>query len=440
MTWCIFGCGKGGINIATEFWDRIGTGKVCRLDFAEPALKIKAIDHNTEMTKIVEDELNIEGLDGFARKPEALICAKKRKEIGRRIYKEILLEDYIRPNSEQEQERGLNILFTVGLGGGTGTGVINPITQALRGHSGGESNSVESFVGVLGALTEKAEEDKHGAKRNQRCFGAILALYDLLARKEGVDAVFLVDNELIRDKGQNVKYHNEKIFKYFFPMVNPRRVEGDSFRGRELREKFRSRRLDTVPPIMVPCYYETDKKVTDKKEDANAFLTEAFGDDGKKGNIKKLMVCGHKKADKVIVYTSLLPFETLENVKEKIKKWTEDSNKEIEVCRVLDSKQKILVLLRNPYGNGEDDFYERIAGMVEEAGNFAKNEEDIIFENLKRYSAFRGINDRDKKLRSFKNKLLAEFDNMCEKIKSDTNNRPLLEGNKTVEELIAEVI
>ena len=451
MTWCIFGCGGGGRNIATEFWERADTGRVCRLDFAEPESEglweIKAIDRDTRITNIAQKVLHIEDLDGLARNPEELICAKERNEIGRKVYEEILLDEYISPESTK---RCRNILFTVGLGGGTGTGIINPITHALRRSSGGEreKGSIEAFVGVLGVLTEKTK-DKKNVELNQRCFGAILALYDLLARKGGVDAVFLVDNEqLIREgEGQTVKYRNDKIFEYFFPMVNSRRVDS-YFTGRDLRNIVRDGKLKTAPPIIVPCYYGTDKKVTDKKEDAKAFLTEAFGDDGEEGNIEKLMKCNHKKADKVIVYTSLLSPAMLEGaphhfevtVEEKIKSWIGDNNKVIQVCRVLDVKQKILVLLRNPYGNGEDEFFNRIADMVKKAGDFAEKKEKAVFESIEKYSAFKDINDRDEKLKSFTNKLLNEFDNMCDKLKSDTDNRPLLEGNKTVEELINEVI
>ena len=156
------------------------------------------------------------------------------------------------------------------------------------------------------------------------------------------------------------------------------------------------------------------------------------------------MECNHTKADEVIVYTSLLSPETLKTVKTEINRWAGVSNEAIHICRVLDAKQKILVLLRNPYGDGGDDaFSKRIADMVKEAKDFAEKKESQIFESLKRYSAFNDINDCndcDKKLKSFKNNLLDEFDNMCEKLKSDTNNRLLLEGNKTVEELIDEVI
>jgi hypothetical protein len=99
-----------------------------------------------------------------------------------------------------------SLFFFVGLGGGTGTGVISNITGYIRNEG---KKTYPSFV--LAALTGKNDGRimRTQASFYRRSFNAIWALNDLLAGKK-IDCVILVDNDKVPEI-EEVKKELEKI-------------------------------------------------------------------------------------------------------------------------------------------------------------------------------------------------------------------------------------
>ena len=366
MTWHIDGVGGGGGRIAVDFWENTNIelkGGWIDADPTEPKEKgigdIESNDYGyyifTKVIANLEDMVKrLTGqridIDGYNRRPElpmtALSIEKVRNKIVRGIAEKIFKN--LVPDGDYE-----SILFTVAFGGGTGTGIINPISEILRKRTG-------ASIYALGALSESVEYDIKKFPLSRRCFNTSWALRNLLikTRREGVDAVFLVDNDVLSGKREE---KNRRIFESLFPMINPRKLD-EGFIGTDLRDKL------TVgigmPQVIVPCYYaaNNDRGVRD-------LLDRAVEN--------KLMECDHTKADSVIVFTSLLSLEE----KEEIVKWVKEetiekgnekiSEEKIHVCSVWNSKREVLMLLRNPYGSEKDPFYDRLSDIINNAKEYA---------------------------------------------------------------------
>jgi len=363
MTWHIDGVGGGGGRIASEFWKNTNIelkGGWIDADPKDPKGKrIGDIERNdygyyifTRAIADLEDAI-IENtgqridIDGYNRRPElpmtALSIKEVRYKVVRGIAEKIFKTDLV-PDGDYE-----SILFTVAFGGGTGTGIINPVTEILRRRTG-------LSIYALGALTESKKYDEKNFPLARRCFNTAWALRNLLikTRREGVDAVFLVDNDVLKGKREE---KNKQIFKSLLPMLNPVKWD-EGFIGTDLRDKLTGG--ISMPQIIVPCYYaaNNDMGVRD-------LLDRAVKN--------KLMECDHTKADSVIVFTSLLSLEE----KEEIVKWVKEgtiekgnekiSEEKIHVCRVWNSKREILMLLRNPYGGENDPFYNRLSDIINKA-------------------------------------------------------------------------
>lgn len=366
MTWHIDGVGGGGGRIASEFWDtNIGLkGGWIDADPKDPKGKrigdIESNDYGyyifTRAIADLEDAI-IENtgqridIDGYNRRPELPMTALSIKEVRYKlvlgIVEKIFKWDLV-PEGDYE-----SIFFTVAFGGGTGTGIINPVTEILRRRTG-------LSIYALGALTESKKYDEKNFPLLRRCFNTSWALRNLLikTRRDGVDAVFLVDNDVLKGKREG---KNRRIFESLFPMMNPRKLD-EGFIGTDLRDKLTGG--IGMPQIIVPCYYaaNNDMEVRD-------LLDRAVKN--------KLMECDHTKADTIIVFTSLLSVEE----KEEIVKWVKEetiekgnekiSEEKIHVCRVWNSKREILMLLRNPYGSEKDPFYDRLSDIINNAKEYA---------------------------------------------------------------------
>lgn len=137
-----------------------------------------------------------------------------RNETARGIAEKIFKTDLV-PRGDCE-----TILFAVAFGGGTGTGIINPVAEILRKETG-------LSIYTLGTLTESEEYDDRHRPLHRRCFNTTWALCELLTKspREGVDAVFLVDNDVL--KGEEEK--NRQIFENLFPLINPRKLDDGFF-------------------------------------------------------------------------------------------------------------------------------------------------------------------------------------------------------------------
>lgn len=166
-----------------------------------------------------------------------------------------------------------------------------------------------------------------------------------------------------------------------------------------------------MPPIIVPCYYSTKKE----GEDVERLLEKATEPEN------CLIRCDYKKADTVVVFTSLTSLKE----KERIEKWIEEnveiSEEKIHVCRVWNSKREILMLLRNPYGGEEEDpFFDRLSGIIDRAIEFAKENENIV--NLISNEELKKYKDRKDFTNFMENEIKSEF-----KQNKNVNNE-ILEG------------
>jgi len=172
MTWHIDGVGGGGGRIASEFWNTNIRPKGGWID-ADPkdpkgkridGKRIDDIERNeygyyifTRAIAELEDAI-IENtgqridIDGYNRRPElpmtALSIKEVRYKVVRGIAEKIFKRDLV-PDGDYE-----SILFTVAFGGGTGTGIINPVTEILRRRTG-------LSIYALGALTESKKYDEN---------------------------------------------------------------------------------------------------------------------------------------------------------------------------------------------------------------------------------------------------------------------------------------
>ena len=415
MSWHIDGVGGGGGRIASEFWKTkkgIKGGWV-DADPWEPRMKrIDEIGQNndygyyifTEAIAHLEDFI-IERLgqridiDGYNRRPELPMTALSIKEVRDKVAGDIA--DKIFKDDLVDCE---STLFTVAFGGGTGTGIINPVTEILRRRTG-------LSVYALGVLPEY-EYGKYmkNIPFARQCFNTAWALCELLAksRREGVDAVFLVDNEALEGTMREEK--NKCIFESLFSMINPGKLD-KGFIGLELRGKL-TRGMD-MPPIIVPCYYSTEKE----GEDIETLLEKATEPEN------CLIRCDYTKADSVVVFTSLLSSDIRDKIERWIKERMKISEEEIYICRVWSHNKEILMLLRNPYGGGEGDpFFDRLSDIIDRAIEFAKGNESENIMNLISIEELKKYKDR------------VDFINFIEKeVKSELRqnrsiNRDILEG------------
>jgi len=345
------------------------------------------IDDKSETSKLIEER----GFDlkqqGFMRQAESLkgifeifegdeeIKTKALSEYPSYKSKNPILEatwDRIRPYTtlSDDYSYGSNmcdgILFLVSLGGGTGTGFVNPITRYIR------KRRRAYPVFVLGVLTEKGEDPQQKAKEEKRDLGAIISLYDLIAvtkkgktdkeiedlndssastkedaadgekNKEvymGVDGVILIDNQIMVEKfGQNnYSAIDDYIYQAMRPFVAGRHYPGEDPPSLAMRKKFYEG-LD-YPPLLVPCYHR-DKRSKDPEDN----LVKMALSEG------KLFECDPKKAERAYVFTR--GFMNLDEIVGAVARQTGLDENRIEHWRKLGENHadEILILLRNPYG------------------------------------------------------------------------------------------
>jgi len=289
-----------------------------------------------------------------------------------------------------------SILFIASLGGGTGTGFINPITSYVR------SEEPIFPIFALGILTEKGT-DKRKATEGQRDLGAVIAMYDLLTKAsgEGIDALILVDNQtLVQRFGGNYTSMDVCIYNSLKPLLDLRNYPGDLLQddsqgirrviwevnGENNGSNGISRRNDgagnegLLPPILVPCYciqaaHEGDElKLVEGALGKTGSLLPA-GKDG------RLFPCDPTKADRVLVFTR--GFFRTEDIKEAVQKRTGLSENKIMVYRKLGGgkAEDMLILLRNPYGGSIGEHKRpgtlewRLHDIISESINYIENNE-----------------------------------------------------------------
>ena len=123
--------------------------------------------------------------EGFDHHPELQMLPFSMKEVRYEVYEVI----------SKAAEKGTEIgsrgnFFFVGLGGGTGTGVISPLAEQFGKGSRGYF--------TLGLLGGKDDNKYLGSQQPwfRRCFNILLALNDLIATAD-LDGIILVDNEVL---------------------------------------------------------------------------------------------------------------------------------------------------------------------------------------------------------------------------------------------------
>lgn len=226
------------------------------------------------------------------------------------------------------------ILFIVSLGGGTGTGFVNPITRYIRG----KYSAYPVFV--LGVLTEEGVDPQQRAKEAKRDLGATISLYDLMTKKVGVgvDGVILIDNQVMVEKfGQDYSAIDDFIYQAMRPFVAGRHYPGEDPGSLPMREKF-IEGLDRLP-ILVPCYCRERKRKDPEEDLVRKALSEG-----------KLFGCDPKKAERAYVFTR--GFMGLDEIVRAVASQTGLPEGRIEPWRKLGENHwdEILILLRNPYG------------------------------------------------------------------------------------------
>ena len=250
--------------------------------------------------------------------------------------------DRIRPYttlSDQKDNDGESkmcdgILFIVSLGGGTGTGFVNPITRYIRGKYGAYP------VFVMGVLTEEGVDPQQRAKEPKRALGAAISLYDLMTKNvvESVDGVILVDNQIMVERfGQDYSAIDDFIHQAMRPFVAGRHYPGEDPPSLAMREKF----IEGLnrPPILVPCYWREKRRKDPEDELVKLALTKG-----------RLFGCDPEKADRAYVFTR--GFIDHEEIVSAIASYSGIPAERIEPWRKLGENgwDEILILLRNPYG------------------------------------------------------------------------------------------
>lgn len=278
-----------------------------------------------------------------------------------------------------------SLLFIASLGGGTGTGFINPLSRYVR-------NEERAFpIFVLGAQTEMGKDTRH-AEEGKRNLAATIAMYDLLTKTkgEGIDCLILVDNQTLAKRcGDNYEAMDKAVFEAMKPILDPKNYP-DSF-NQDDAPALRGEVLEGVnfPPIFVPFYI---RRISSKGKGGEADLVHgALKKEERDGRIlypNALYPCDPKRADMALVFVSGFVDENAiidsvwEATEAKIPKNRINVYRKIGDAR----KNEILILLRNPYGGvptnlisedeGASTFEERMFQIIQSALDFL-NEEKI---------------------------------------------------------------
>jgi hypothetical protein len=291
-----------------------------------------------------------------------------------------------------------SILFVASLGGGTGTGFINPITSYVR------SEEPIFPIFALGILTEKGVDKRH-AQEGQRDLGAVIAMYDLLTKESGtgIDGLILVDNQILVEKfSSNYPAMDSCIYSALKPILDLRSYPGDQLsddspairrvfwevdavdtgkgKAQEHKDKM-DRVLDVqeekklLPPVLVPCYHIQPDYVGDVTTLVEGALGEKAESLFPLGNDGRLFPCDPTKADRALVFTR--GFFSSSEIRDAVEHRTGLDKDKIKIYRKLgDSKNEdMLVLLRNPYGG--------TPGEHRRQGTLEWRFHDIITESVK---------------------------------------------------------
>ena len=250
----------------------------------------------TETRELIVDQFGHAVIEsqGFNHQPELQMLPFSIKEVRDEVYKKII--DYIAAEKlKKAASRGY--FFFVGLGGGTGTGVISPLAEKF-----GKGSLGYLTLAVLGG-----KEDTARLKSQQpwfrRCFNMLIALNDLIVTAE-LDGIILVDNDVLIKTIDNkekttlvgdklMKLIDEVIIENIYPAfgLTSLETEGMDLDWAQLRGPIGLHKLEKKPPVIVPCYASGDC-------DASGDNLEKLIDTALEN---KLASCAYIKKDKTIV-------------------------------------------------------------------------------------------------------------------------------------------
>jgi cell division GTPase FtsZ len=277
-----------------------------------------------------------------------------------------------------------SILFIASLGGGTGTGFINPITSYVR------SEELAFPIFSLAVLTEKGTESRE-ASEGQRDLGAVIAMQDLLTKKAGtgIDGLILIDNQILVERyGGNFPAMDQAIYNSMRPFLDIRNYPGSELQDdapamrRVIWEADRAngtpseRNTIMLPPLLVPCYHF--RKGSDGSVDS--LVEEALSKSG------RLFPCDPARADRAYVFTR--GFFKAEEIDQAVQERTGLTEEKVKVYRKIgNGSRDVLVLLRNPYGGisgnheARDTLEWRIYGIISEAIRYLDENSTNIIES-----------------------------------------------------------
>lgn len=140
---------------------------------------------DTRQIRISEFGMDILDAEGFNHHPELQMLPFTLQEVRNEVYTD--LDSEIK-KVNKNATRGH--FFFLGLGGGTGTGVISPLAQEF-------SKGTRGYF-TLGALGGEDDNDYLNSQQPwfRRCFNMLLALNDLIVTAE-LDGLLLVDNKIL---------------------------------------------------------------------------------------------------------------------------------------------------------------------------------------------------------------------------------------------------
>ena len=236
---------------------------------------------------------------GFDHQPELQMLPFSIHEVRNEVYSN--LKKKISKDNLLEKASG-GYFFFVGLGGGTGTGVISPLAERF-----GKGSYGYFTLGVLGGKEDK----KLGSQQPwfRRCFNMLLALNDLMVTAQ-LDGIILLDNDVIikrlreRGIGVNKEEIDREIIEALYPAFGITALENkkNELDWAQLKGPIGLDELEKKPAVIVPGYASGYRNLEDLIEDAL-----------EKG---KLANCKYKKNDekesiveKVFVYTRCIEDE-----------------------------------------------------------------------------------------------------------------------------------
>ena len=232
-----------------------------------------------------------------------------------------------------------SILFISSLGGGTGTGYINPITKSIR-------KGREYPVFALGLLAQRGNVGNRSEEKI--ALSATIALYDLLSKspRNSVSGLILIDNEILKSSFGDNNYWkwDDHVFQAMKPFIESREYPGENHDPIDLDRDFPdAQRLHA--PVLIPCYHK-EPMVKDPEEK----LVEKALNEG------RLFPCDPSMADKIFVFTR--GFINKEKLISEIAKQIGINDADIP-AKIYNPWRKmgdgrnseILILLRNPYGS-----------------------------------------------------------------------------------------